>query len=199
MYYDQLEDCICRYRTPSSSHDSTGLDPQRLHQERKNDGRVRTLSFPAGESPLIEITNATFTTITIEGPAKQAIYLKQGTMVLNATQFTFRNFQSEVKHESPLACTNTKTDCESKTDALPFQDKTWKDGATGQALTLVLAYSNWSGTSVIACFFHHLHHIRFHRQEVSILTSYINTIVRCMPNAHSPLLCHFTVAVLSGF
>lgn len=69
-----------------------------------------------GESPLIEITNATFTNITIEWPAEQAVYLKQGTMVLHATQITFKKIQGEVKHESLLAYTNTKTDCESKTD-----------------------------------------------------------------------------------
>jgi hypothetical protein len=97
--------------------------------------------FLAGQdgvkSRLIKITNATFTNITIEGPVEQVVYVKQCTMVLDATQINLINFQGEVKHESPLACTNTKPVVSPRQmlGTLPFQE-------TGQALVLVLTYFN---------------------------------------------------------
>jgi hypothetical protein len=79
---------------------------------------IRTLSFLAGqgscEPRLFEITHAIFTNNTTEGPLDQGIYLEQGTMVLDTTQTALGNFHGKVKHESPLACTNIKNDCESK-------------------------------------------------------------------------------------
>jgi len=80
--------------------------------------RVKTLSFLAGQDSceplLFEITHAIFTNNTTEGPLDQVIYLEQGTMVLDTTQTALGSFHGKVKHESPLACTNIKNDCESK-------------------------------------------------------------------------------------
>lgn len=83
-------------------------------------GGMNVIAFSAGRGGggphTIEITNATFTNITIEGPAERAVYLQQDETVLNATKVTFENFQGEAEKESPLACVNTEDVCEFKTE-----------------------------------------------------------------------------------
>ncbi|CAI6339594.1 unnamed protein product [Periconia digitata] len=67
----------------------------------------------------VEITNATFTDITISGPAKQAVLVEAGDNKLTATDISFNDFKGEVEKDSELKCPVQEYVCE-------FETKDWE-------------------------------------------------------------------------
>ena len=125
----QLQESTCI--TTSSNTESSGLKFQLLAstglgwirnifvKDVRAVGSMNVISFVSGGGggpQTIEITNATFTGITIEGPARQAFHLQEPTAVLNATQVTFKNFQGEAEKESTFTCANPKDICDFKVE-----------------------------------------------------------------------------------
>ncbi|KAF2246912.1 glycoside hydrolase family 28 protein [Trematosphaeria pertusa] len=76
--------------------------------------KVISLAADPGENTAhpIEIKNVTFTGITIEGPAEEAVYVEEGQGPLYATEITFRDFEGDVQKESDLRCGSSASQCE---------------------------------------------------------------------------------------
>lgn len=65
-----------------------------------------------GQSSPVEITNVTFTDITINGPAKRAVVINEGDNTFRATDISFNSFKGEVEEKSDIRCTKTQDICE---------------------------------------------------------------------------------------
>lgn len=91
-------------------------------------GWQNVVAFIAGQgtSPqAIEVHNATFTDVTIGGPARQAAYLEQHETPLVATDILFRNFKGTAQYASNLRCVHQGDVCEFRTEG-------WNVTITGQ-------------------------------------------------------------------
>jgi hypothetical protein len=82
----------------------------------KASGGMNAIKIGGGNGDNIEIKNATFTDVTVEGPARRAVLLDQGDTRLNITGVTFRGFEGEAEEESALVCSNKDDICEFKTE-----------------------------------------------------------------------------------
>ncbi|KAF2662605.1 glycoside hydrolase family 28 protein [Lophiostoma macrostomum CBS 122681] len=92
--------------------DGVGWIKNVLVRKVKASGAMDVVRFEAGAggSPL-QISNATFTGITIEGPAKEAVVLDQGSSHVDATDVVLRGFTGAVEKESSVVCKNEGDVC----------------------------------------------------------------------------------------
>jgi hypothetical protein len=91
---------------------SAGLVKNVLVKRIKAIGPMNVVKFEAGgDGRPLQIRNATFTDIVIEGPAKEAVVLDQGNSHVDATDVVFRVFTGEVETESSVACKNEGDVC----------------------------------------------------------------------------------------
>ncbi|PVI05663.1 glycoside hydrolase family 28 protein [Periconia macrospinosa] len=106
---------------------SMGLDWIRniLVRSVKAIGSMNVVVFHPGSSggdgqPVpVEITNATFTDITISGPAKQAVLVEEGENPLTAKEISFNAFRGEVEENDEIKCNKAEDTCE-------FETKDWQ-------------------------------------------------------------------------
>lgn len=79
-------------------------------------GGMNIVAFMARGDGKVEIRNVTFTDISIEGIAKRAVYLEQGSAVWNVTEVKFNNFTGKAEEEADMKCKGENDVCDFKTE-----------------------------------------------------------------------------------